>query len=145
MTWPLENRITSKMFASWLAAQVNSDAKVIPGRVPQTPNRVIGVQMQGGPGLVFEATYDVVTFQITCRGAENNLDDAERIALEVDNVILNAPANFEIGVDGNSVNCNDLGRTGGSPAQLPMSDPNSRWVFTCNYYGSFSTNVGMVN
>jgi hypothetical protein len=98
MTFTLENRFTATKLADWLRPQLTSGALVIPGRIPEIPNRIVGVNIIGGAGLIMEGIFDIVTFHIACRGAENNLPDAEAIALEVDNVILKSEPNFSIGV-----------------------------------------------
>lgn len=133
------NRITTDKLLEWLKPRLESGVRGYAGRIPDMPNRAFGVTIQPGPGLIMEGLFDVITFQVAARGAENNLDDAERIALEIDNVLINAPDNFEIGVTGDSVWCNGIGRTGSGPSQLPYVDAESRYTFTCNYYASVST------
>jgi hypothetical protein len=141
MTFTLENRFTATKLADWLRPQLTSGALVIPGRIPEIPNRIVGVNIIGGAGLIMEGIFDIVTFHIACRGAENNLPDAEAIALEVDNVILKSEPNFSIGVVNDSVFINDFGRVGAGPTALSIDDNLSRWTSTCNYYASVSTNI----
>lgn len=144
------SRLTTTMIANWLRPLITSEARVIPGRLPGMPNRVIGITKSPGPGLEMDGLFDVIGFVITCRGAENNLDDAENIAGEVDDILIGrhptiSTANFLIGSGANSVFVNGFGRTGGEPTQMSMPDTEARWSFTCNYYGYVSTNVGPVH
>ena len=145
MSFPPVNRLTTAKLATWFREQVSSGASVVPGRVPSVPNRIVGIEMQAGPGIRFDSLFDVVGVRITCRGAENNQSDAEAIALDVDDVILNCEDNFEIGEVGDSVWVNGMGRTGGGPTQSSIPDSDSRWTYTCSYFISVSTNVGKVN
>ena len=147
----VDNRLTNKMLREWLTPKLESGAKVISGRLPDQPNRVISLQMQGGPGLSMDGLFDILTFQVLCRGGEDNFDDAEGIALEVDNILIGRTQhlveNFEISnpSGSDSVYVSGIGRTGGPPQQLPIIDSVSRFVFTCTYWIEASTNVGQVN
>jgi hypothetical protein len=137
------------MLVEWLRPLVTSGARVFPGRIPNTPNRVIGIVKGTGAGSTMEGLYDVIGISITCRGGENNIDDAERIAGEVDDIFLgkhpNAKSeNFLIGVGDESVFVNGIGRSGSGPTQLPLPDQDSRYTFTCTYYAYVSTDVGQV-
>jgi len=143
------SRLTTVKFADWLRPLLTSGARVIPGRLPDMPNRAIGITKSSGAGLEMEGLFDVVGIAITCRGAENNLGDAEDIATEVDDILLGKhPSvrmeNFLIGEGTDSVFVNGMGRTGGEPIQLSIADSLSRYVFTCNYFAHVSTNVGTV-
>lgn len=145
------NRITTTKIADWLRPQVTSGARVITGRLPDMPNRAIGIIMGSGPGLDMEGLFDIISFQITCRGGEQNLDDAEQIALEVDDILIGkgelfGSENFMVGIeseDDPGVYVSQIGRTGGSPSQLTLPDSQSRFTYTCNYFAHVSTNVGL--
>lgn len=143
------SRLTTTKLAEWLRPLVTSGAKVVPGRLPDMPNRVIGITKSSGPGLAMEGLFDVVAFTVQCRGGENNLSDAEDIAGEVDDIFIGKhpsarAENFLIGEGAESVWVSEIGRTGGEPSQLAMPDPQSRWTFTCSYFAYVSTNVGTV-
>lgn len=143
------SQLTTTMLADWIRPLLSSDARVVPGRIPDVPNRVIGISRGTGVGLEMEGLFDIITFSITARGAENNLADAEMVADEVDDIFLGKHAtaeseNFLIGVGASSVFVNGIGRTGGGPTLLPLPDSQSRYVFTCSYYAYVSTNVGQV-
>lgn len=143
----LMGRLTTTMLGDWLRPLITSQARVIPGRLPDMPNRAIGITKGSGAGLVMDGLFDIIAFSINCRGAENNLPDAENIAGEVDDIILGKVAkteNFLIGTGATSVYVNGMGRLGGEPSQLSITDSASRWVFTCSYYAYVSTNVGLV-
>lgn len=150
-SFTVENRLTNKLLREWLDPKLTSGAKVISGRLPDMPNRVVSLQLQGGPGLVMDGLFDVVTFQVTARGGEDNYDDAEGIALEVDSILIGSSRhpvlNFEMSNESgsSSVYVSGIGRTGGAPQQLPIIDASSRFVFTCTYWIQVSTNLGQVN
>lgn len=146
MVYPPINRFSIVKMTDWLKVRISSGAKLVPGRIPDMPNRVAGVTSLQGPGLDMETLFDTVAFRVDSRGAENNIGDAEAIAYDIDDVILNADDNFYIGDVDNRVWCNGAGRTGSSPAQLSqLPDSQSRFVFVCTYYLHVSTNVGQVN
>lgn len=143
------SRLTTTMLADWLKPLVTSGARVFPGRIPDTPNRVIAVVKGSGAGLEMDDLFDVMGISITARGGENNIDDAERIIGEVDDIFLGkhpsiSTQNFLIGVGDASVFVNGIGRTGAGPTQLPLPDSQSRYTFTCTYYAYVSTDVGQV-
>jgi hypothetical protein len=138
-------QLTTTTFADWLRPLITSGARVVPGRIPDMPNRVAGITKSPGPGLVMEGLFDVIGLTISCRGGENNITDAENIASEIDNILIGKhltirSENLMIG----DVFVNGLGRVGGGPAQLSMPDSLSRWTFTCNYFAFVSTDVGTV-
>ena len=144
------SNLTTTMLADWLRPLVTSGARVIPGRLPDMPNRAIGITKGSGAGLEMEGLFDVIGIAINCRGGENNLADAEDIAFEIDDIFLgkhpNARTeNFLIGVGAKSVFVNGIGRVGGPPTQLTIPDATSRYIFTCSYFAYVSTNVGLVN
>lgn len=147
--------LTTTKLCDWLRPQITTGARVIPGKLSDTPNRVISIVMATGPGLGMEGLFDVVTFQVSCRGGENNLDDAETMALEVDDILtgrslgnLYKSENFMINVEPTDgvvdvgVYVSQMGRTGGRPSQLTLVDSQSRFTFTCNYFAHISTNIG---
>jgi hypothetical protein len=143
------SRLTTTKLADWLRPFTTSGAKVIAGRVPDMPNRVIGIVKTPGSGLEMDGLTDVVMFQVSARGGENNLADSEMIANEVDDIFIGKHAtapttNFLIGVGSESVFISGVGRLGGEPSQLTLPDSQSRWTFTCTYYAYVSTNVGQV-
>lgn len=141
------SNLTAKMLADYLKQHTTRQARIVPGRIPSTPNRVISINLASGAGLTMDGLFDAVGFSITCRGGENNYSDAEAIAQEVDDIItgkypdaqsMSFFLNDEVYVD-------TFGRTGGGPVQLPMTDDQSRFIFTCNYYAQVATGIGQVS
>jgi hypothetical protein len=148
MTWPPVDgdTFTIKLLREWLAPKIQSGAKIVSGRLPATPNRIVGLVPTVGPGLVMDGLFDVVSFQVSSRGGENNFDDAQAIALEIDHIFIGRES--EVSVENfwmENVYVNGIGRTGSSPVTTALPDAESRWTFTCTYYAFVSTNVGQVN
>lgn len=143
------SRLTLVKTADWIRPLLTSGARVVPGRIPDMPNRVIAISKGSGPGLEMDGLIDVIGLTFTSRGAENNIGDAEDIAGEVDDIFLGkhptiTSENFLIGTGAQSVFVNALGRTGGEPTMLSIPDSQSRYSFMCSYYARVSTNVGQV-
>lgn len=137
MPFPPTDRLTSKILIDWLRPQIESGARLISAREPDM-GRVIVVTMQPGTGLQMDGLFDSIGFQLVSRGAENNSEDAENIALEMDSLLIKAPTSFMMG----DVYVDYIGRSGGGPQQMPFTDSNSRYVFTCNYYANVSIGLG---
>jgi hypothetical protein len=138
--------LTSKKFAAYLRQHVTSQARVIPGRLPDMPNRVISITFTAGGGFSMDGLFDAVGFSVTCRGGENNFPDAEMIAFEVDDILTGRyqdAKSMSFWID--DVYVDVIGRTGSGPTQLPMADDQSRFLFTCNYYAQVATNIGQVS
>jgi hypothetical protein len=138
--------INASMISDFLRQHVTSGARVYPGRIPDTPNRIISVQMIAGAGPQMDGLFDTAAFVVTCRGAENNFPDAEAISKEVDDIFMGIypdakTMSFFMAED---VYVDVMGRTGGGPIQLPMTDSLSRFTFTCNYYAQVATGIGQV-
>jgi hypothetical protein len=141
------SNLTTRMLADYLKKHVTSQARVIPGRVPDMPNRIIAVTLGSGGGFAMDGLFDAVGFTITCRGGENNFPDAEAIAQEVDDIITGKypdakSMSFFLSDD---VYVDVMGRTGGGPVQLPTADDSSRFILTCNYYAQVATGIGQVS
>jgi hypothetical protein len=137
VTFPPEGRFTAQKLKDWLSGVIESGAPIIIGRVPDS-GRFIKITLGGSAGgLQVEGLFDAPTFQIQCRGGENNYEDAEAIAYEIDSVMIGAPNNFMMG----DVYVQTISRVGGAPQSLQLTDAQSRYVFTCNYYAIASTGV----
>lgn len=136
MTFPRTDRISTTLIANWLKPQITSGARIFAGREPDT-GRTITIAALAGSGLIMEGLFDTPGFQIRCRGGENNYADAENIALEVDSILLESPTQFDLG----DVRVSYIGRSGGAPQALPFTDPDDRYIFTCNYYVVASTGL----
>lgn len=86
------------------------------------------VARTGGPGWALDGVYDDISFQIRARGAENNYDDAEDLALATDRAVTDASWPQTIG----GWHAMVVQRVGGPPAFL-VRDTARRTHFTCNY------------
>lgn len=126
------------MLRRWLLLHVRSGAKIFTDRIPKT-GRVIFITINPGAGLTDEGLIDNPSFNVQCRGGENNYEDAERIALEVDQIILELGS---VGFEFEGVQFYLLDRTGGGPQQINVSDTANRFAFSGNYYAKVSTNIG---
>jgi hypothetical protein len=76
-------------------AEAGETVKVVRSRgvetgFPSQPDRLVIVARTGGPGLALDAVFDVPSFQIRTRGAQNDPDDAETLADLVDRLYLDA-------------------------------------------------------
>ena len=129
---------TSRHIMEWIEGRITSGAKVYNDLIPAS-GRIICVRMGSGPGYDLEGIQDNLTFTLEVRGADRNYDDAEYIAREVDEVILrqgSSPWEFP---DGEYMYY--MGRTGGAPAQMLVSDTAGRYAFTGNYYACIATGL----
>ena len=129
---------TSRHLVEWIESRITSGAKVYNDRIPPT-GRIIYVRLGSGPGYDMEGVQDNITFTVECRGADRNFDDAELIAWDVDRAILmygSQPHSF-----GDGTYQYFIGRTGGPPAELTVSDTSGRYAFTCNYYTTVATDL----
>lgn len=132
--------ITGRTVASWLTDQLGdrlpADASVIgsgaaytaDGKLIASPNRLVVMTRTGGPGLAFEGIFDAVSFQARVRGAQNDGDDAENLALAVDSAFIDAKLPLDMGPN----RVPRIDRIGGAPAYFTR-DPAGRTHFTCNY------------
>jgi hypothetical protein len=140
------SNLTAKMIADHLKLHVTRQARVIGGRLPDLPNRVISIVMISGAGFQMDGLFDAVGFSVTCRGGENNFADAEAIANEVDDILTGKAADVKsISFYLGDVYVDVMGRTGSGPTQLPVPDIQSRFMFTCNYYAQVATGIGQVS
>lgn len=138
--------VTAKAIADYLKQHVTKQARVIAGRLPDVPNRIISVVLVSGAGFSMDGLFDAVAFSVTCRGGENNYSDAEAIANEVDDILTGKfPGVKSMSFFLGNLYVDVMSRTGGGPAQLPIADDQSRFIFTCNYYIQVATDIGQVS
>ena len=131
-------RFTVGLLRRFFEPRITSGAKIYTGRRPPT-GRYIFIQRSTGIGLEMEGLMDNPRFIVECRGAENNFEDAESIALDFDSVVLEfSDKPWEL--DGVRVHLMD--RTGGDPQQLTVADSADRFGFSCTYYAKVFTNIG---
>lgn len=129
-------RLTMRKLHNWINPQLTSGAQLRYDRMPDT-GRIILIQPRSGPGLVMDGLYDTIGISMNCRGAENNFEDAENIALDFDDVLLKNGQNIWMG----DVHVQFIGRLGGTPSMLSIDDPQSRFTWTCSYYAIASTSL----
>jgi hypothetical protein len=96
--------------------------------LPRSPDRMVIVARTGGPGLALEAAFDVPSYQLRFRGAQNDPDDAEALADLGDRILIDAAVPVLIG--GRHVAL--ITRTGSPPTE-DRRDPARRTHLTCNY------------
>jgi hypothetical protein len=125
-----------KKLKNWIEPKLTSGAQLRFDRMPDV-GRVILLQPRSGPGLSLEGLYDNVGFAMNCRGAENNYEDAENIALDFDDVLLRHGNNVQM----DDVHVQFIGRIGGGPTMITIDDPQSRFTWTCSYYAIASTGL----
>ena len=101
---------------------------VTEGDVPEMPDRVIVIQMTGGPGEAGERTRDNVSFQIRTRGLQRVPGDGETFAREVDDIFLGAVPPLMMGTR----RAIRILRFGGPPSYL-LRDSGERVHSVCNY------------
>jgi hypothetical protein len=83
--------MTPSGIATWLEGQgVTPDMFVTDGEIPPAPDRLVIIQMTGGPGESRERTFDALSFQVRVRGKQYVEDDASALAWQVDDVLLGA-------------------------------------------------------
>jgi hypothetical protein len=137
LTKAVEGRFTAPKLARWLEERIESGASIYYDRTPDTGRCIRIIPGGSAGGLQMDGLFDAPTFQIQCRGGENNYEDAEAIAYEIDNVFLNSSNNIMVG----DCYVQVIDRIGGAPQNLQIRDPESRFVFTCTYYAIASTGV----
>ena len=91
-------------------------------------DRLIVLTVTGGPGSSLERLFDTHAFQARCRGAQRNPQDAETLAGQVDDALLNATLPARVG--GRHVPRID--RAGSPPAAFAR-DSAGRDSFVCSY------------
>lgn len=137
----MSSGLTTQMVVDWLKPLVTTGAIVVPGRIPDIPKRFIGVYLVPGTGLAVDGVFDVVGFQLSCRGGERNLADCEHIANQIDKAIISHGSGFQLGSGSNSVHVEGLGRAGSAPVAGVIPDSDDRWTATATYWLSVSTDI----
>ena len=100
-------------------------------RIRKMPDRLVTLSPTPGPGFVLEAAADAGAFQARIRGAQNDQDDAERLAYLLDSLILRA--NFPAVTASGQVIVH-IHRLGGTPSLLtPAPDDADRYEYVCSY------------
>lgn len=132
--------ITGRTVADWLTTRLGDAlpsataivsagrAYTSDGKLISSPDRLIVLTRTGGPGLAFDGVFDGVTFQARVRGAPNDDDDAETLALLVDAAFIDQAVPVVMG----SHTVSRIDRPGGGPAFL-VRDSAGRAHYTGNY------------
>lgn len=131
---------TTALLRQWLQQYNTTGALIHVDKMPVT-GRAILLTRQPGAGLEMEGLVDNPSFTVSVRGGENNFADAERIALQMDRIILEKS---DVGFEFGGVYFYLIDRTGGAPQQVNIIDRNNRFSFSCTYYAKISTNIGEV-
>ena len=103
--------------------------KVVKGRMDDMPDRLIAVRRGTGRGDVMDGLYEAVSWSVESRGNTMDIDDSERVADMVDDIILDYFNNLFYR------ECHILSAewTGSGPQQQTLNDPQSRYSYVCNY------------
>lgn len=125
-------RLTTSLVREWIKQNTGeatglANLYVSQGRITDMPDRQVGIQRVGGPEIIMEGAFEIITFRFEYRGKSNDLADAENIAVKLDSFIWGRN-NFEI---------SDVWITSisyGSPLrQISLTDSQSRYVFSADY------------
>lgn len=99
--------------------------------IRKMPDRLVTTTPVPGPGFVLEAAADAGAFQARVRGAQNDEDDAEKLAYLLDSLILGA--NFPARTASGQVIVH-VHRLGGTPSLLtPAPDDADRYEYVTSY------------
>ena len=128
------SRLTSKMLEAYI--QNATQLHVATGRMPDMPDRAVAMTKTSGGRDILNGTFEELTYRIQTRGKGGSIDDAERVALTVDE-LLDGSTMFDI----EDVYILHIYHNA-SPRQINMTDPESRFNFTADYTVTASRNKG---
>lgn len=134
-------RISAKRIANWLgvnyfdAANRNLTCIAYPPVIPDSPDELVVITMQPGPGMDNERAYETRLFQVRCRAIQNNPQISEANSMGIDTLFMSLMMPWN--PDGSHVI--DLGWTGGGPAPMTPDDSANRYSWACNYYCKAAT------
>lgn len=130
---PLPGQITSKDIADFLQAQGFPTFASRDGKLPPMPNKVVVITQYGGPGFSEDGVFDNVSYQMRCRGGQNNPLSAEQMAWDLDGLLVPPPASRPLapGLVGSQF-VSRVTRAGGPPSFL-LLDTSRRTHFVCSY------------
>ena len=110
--------LTVDAVRSFLVASGITDLIVSGYDETESPDRVVFVTPNGGPGEKRERTFEDVTVQIRCRGAQADPADAQALAAQVDAAMMSP--HYPVAVGGLRVV--SIVQAGGSPAIVGRDD-----------------------
>lgn len=136
MAIPLSTVITWIQGLGWDASQEAGVPLMRGPYIQKMPDRIATLTSTPGPGFVLEGAADAQAFQARVRGPQSDQDGAERLALSLDTLILNAP--FPSIVGGRTlIFCRRLGSQPSPLAAAP--DQAERYEYICSYVLTAST------
>jgi hypothetical protein len=106
--------------------------------INEMPDKLITLTMLPGLGFAAEGALDQPSFQVRCRGDQNDQSSAENIAFQIDDAIFNAQypvssVDFSNDYDP-PLNIVLVTRLSGAPAPLgPPEEPSFRYEYVCTY------------
>lgn len=140
----MTQRITATKIANWIESNYSgehSPVRCVGGAlgvaIPDYPDKLAIVTMLPGSGHSNEKVFENRTFQVRCRGLQNDFEMAENMSYGIDDLLndVQLPSQF-----GDTL-VNDIGWTGGGPSPLPVDDTSYRYTFVCSYFLTSATYV----
>lgn len=120
--------MTTDDVKAWLEAAGINEAFSTDGHVPTQPDRLVILNKTGGPGEKRERSFDVISIQVLCRGAQRSPANAEALAAAVDDVFMGATRAM---IGGTYVST--IMRSGGAPAFVAREPNSGRVTMGCTY------------
>lgn len=127
--------IAVSAFDQWLTPllrdKVDPNVLVAPGPDdPDIPWAYVLITRTGGAGFAVDGRTDQVSYQFKSVGEQNNYDQAERMALSLDKIVLGDGSSFYMPIT--NLYLISVNRVGGGPSAL-MVDDGDRTHFVCDY------------
>lgn len=136
-------RLTMDTFASWLQARINEHPDfpsflVATARQPDMPDRCITVLRVGGGNETMDGFFEEIPFRLQTRGREESVEDAERFAMLLDEIIdTQAKVTLMPIMDASGAPIGDVFVSDSwvvnKPKQLPTTDKQARFEFVADY------------
>lgn len=120
--------MTAEDVGAWLTAQGVADKVQTDGYVPTQPDRLVLVNLTGGPGERRERSFDVISVQVLARGKQRDQADAKVLADQIDDIFMGA-ARPSIG----GTYVASISRSGGPPAFVAREGNSGRVTYGCSY------------
>lgn len=106
-----------------------------PDIAPDTADRYVMLTREGGPGEDVEGLLDGVGYQVMAVGHQRDYDDAEELALLLDQMVRSGGYTRTLSTGLRLINAQ---RTGSPPSPLEQ-DEADRFRFTCSYIFTIPT------
>jgi hypothetical protein len=132
---PLKMMVTSEL------ADLGFTPTIAPGPVDAnslklSPDDIVFLMLGSGPGLSLDGLYDRVILTTRCIGKQNDYDQAEALALALDQIMRAFATPLPVGLSRSLY----FTRTGGRPTEAPRDDAD-RYHFTCSYITEATTGL----